>query len=181
MAPSAGLNARTYTAEADPADRISIEEQLISNDVKVVVATSALGMGFDKPDLTFVVHYQSPGSPIAYYQQVGRAGRGVAASMGVLLAGREDVEIQDWFIRTAFPPRTPAERVVSLLEEAASPMTLRDLEATVNVRHTLPRAHAESSRGRGCDRAGGRRVAAYIEAVGLRRRTRGASHCRTKS
>ncbi len=131
-----GLNARTYTAEADPADRISIEEQLISNDVKVVVATSALGMGFDKPDLTFVVHYQSPGSPIAYYQQVGRAGRGVAASMGVLLAGREDVEIQDWFIRTAFPPRTPAERVVSLLEEAASPMTLRDLEATVNVRHT---------------------------------------------
>lgn len=80
------VNARAYTGEADSADRVSIEQELISNDVKVVVATSALGMGFDKPDLTFVIHYQSPGSPIAYYQQVGRAGRALEASMGALLA-----------------------------------------------------------------------------------------------
>jgi ATP-dependent DNA helicase RecQ len=133
---SQGLNARTYTAEADPADRVSIEEQLIANDVKVVVATSALGMGFDKPDVTFVVHYQSPGSPITYYQQVGRAGRAVDTSVGVLLAGREDVEVQDWLIRTAFPPRAQAERVVDLLEKAARPMALTDIEAMVNVRRT---------------------------------------------
>jgi ATP-dependent DNA helicase RecQ len=131
-----GVNARSYTGEADPVDRISTEQQLISNEVKVVVATSALGMGFDKPDLTFVVHYQSPGSPIAYYQQVGRAGRALDASIGVLLAGREDAEIQDWFIRTAFPSREQAEQVVGLLEQAAQPVTLQAIEAAVNVRHT---------------------------------------------
>ena len=130
------VNARAYTGEADSADRVSIEQELISNDVKVVVATSALGMGFDKPDLTFVIHYQSPGSPIAYYQQVGRAGRALEASMGALLAGREDADIQDWFIRTAFPSREQAEQVVGLLKEAAQPMTLQAIEAAVNVRHT---------------------------------------------
>ena len=130
------VNARAYSGEADSADRVSIEQELIANEVKVVVATSALGMGFDKPDLTFVIHYQSPGSPIAYYQQVGRAGRALDASMGVLLAGREDAEIQDWFIRTAFPSREQAEQVVGLLEEAGRPMTLQAIEAAVNLRHT---------------------------------------------
>ena len=69
----------------------------------MVVATSALGMGYDNPHIQFVVHFQSPGSPIAYYQQVGRAGRAVDRAYGVLLAGAEDAEIQDYFIRTAFP------------------------------------------------------------------------------
>ena len=79
---------------------------------------------------------KSPGSPIAYYQQVGRAGRALEASMGALLAGREDADIQDWFIRTAFPSREQAEQVVGLLKEAAQPMTLQAIEAAVNVRHT---------------------------------------------
>jgi ATP-dependent DNA helicase RecQ len=130
-----GVNARAYTGEADSADRVSIEQQLIANEVKVVVATSALGMGFDKPDLNFVIHYQSPGSPIAYYQQVGRAGRALDASIGVLLAGREDADIQDWFIRTAFPSREQAEEVVGLLTEAGQPMALPAIEAAVNIRH----------------------------------------------
>jgi ATP-dependent DNA helicase RecQ len=131
-----GINARSYSSEADSADRVEIEQQLLSNDVKVVVATSGLGMGFDKPDLTFVVHYQSPGSPIAYYQQVGRAGRPLDVSQGILLAGREDAEIQDWFIRTAFPPPDQAERVVGLLEESALPMSMRTIETKVNMRHS---------------------------------------------
>jgi ATP-dependent DNA helicase RecQ len=130
-----GIDARCYTGEADSDDRVAIERQLLANELKVVVATSALGMGFDKPDLTFVIHYQSPGSPIAYYQQVGRAGRAVDASLGVLLAGREDAEIQDWFIRTAFPSRAQAEEVVALLAGAAEPMSVRAIEAAVNVRH----------------------------------------------
>jgi ATP-dependent DNA helicase RecQ len=132
---SRGIDARSYTGELDSNHRVETEQRLLTNDVKVVVATSALGMGFDKPDLTFVIHYQSPGSPIAYYQQVGRAGRAVDASMGVLLAGTEDVDIQDWFIRTAFPARSQAERVVEILEEVARPVSMQDLEAEVNVRH----------------------------------------------
>jgi ATP-dependent DNA helicase RecQ len=130
-----GIDARCYTGEADSEDRVSVEQQLLANEVKVVVATSALGMGFDKPDLNFVIHYQSPGSPIAYYQQVGRAGRAVDASLGVLLAGREDADIQDWFVRTAFPSRDQAEQVVVLLAEAAEPMSVRAIEAAINVRH----------------------------------------------
>jgi ATP-dependent DNA helicase RecQ len=131
-----GIDARVYTGEADAENRISIEQQLLANQIKVVVATSALGMGFDKPDLSFVVHYQSPGSPIAYYQQVGRAGRAVEASMGVLLTGREDAEIQDWFIRTAFPSRADAEQVVAVMEQAGQPMSTRAIEGVVNVRHS---------------------------------------------
>jgi ATP-dependent DNA helicase RecQ len=133
---SRGVNARSYSGEAESDDRILTEELLLSNDVKVVVATSALGMGFDKPDLSFVVHFQSPGSPIAYYQQVGRAGRALDASMGVVLSGREDRDIQDWFISTAFPSREHAEAVVSLLDEAEGPLTLRQIETAVNIRHS---------------------------------------------
>src|SRR6266516_6975111 len=82
-----GVDTIAYSGESDHENRLICEEALLANRVKAVVATSALGMGFDKPDLTFVIHYQSPGSPIAYYQQVGRAGRALEASMGALLAG----------------------------------------------------------------------------------------------
>lgn len=75
----------------------------LRNEVKALVATTALGMGYDKPDLAFVVHFQAPGSPVGYYQQVGRAGRQLSESVGVLLRGDEDSRIQDWFINSAFP------------------------------------------------------------------------------
>src|SRR4051794_5710795 len=130
---SRGIDALAYSGQTDSAERIQIEERLLANEVKVVCATSALGMGFDKPDLHFVIHYQDPGSPIAYYQQVGRAGRGVDKSYGILLRGHEDVDIQDHFIDTAFPRRADAEAVVALLDEG--PMKLAALEGAVNVRH----------------------------------------------
>jgi ATP-dependent DNA helicase RecQ len=131
-----GIDASAYSSETTPEERQSVEEALQGNAVKVVVATSALGMGYDKPDLGFVVHYQSPGSPVAYYQQVGRAGRSLADAEGVLLVGHEDAEIQDYFIRTAFPPRSQAEAIVALLEERAQPTKLQDILAEVNVRES---------------------------------------------
>jgi ATP-dependent DNA helicase RecQ len=128
-----GVDAEAYTGSTDAGEREAIERRLSDNDLKVVVATSALGMGYDKPDLQFVVHYQSPGSPIAYYQQVGRAGRGVDRAVAVLLCGHEDVDIQDWFISTAFPSREQAERVVDHLDAAAGPVTLDELQSAVNI------------------------------------------------
>ena len=131
---SVGVRAVPYWGGLNPDDRIETEKALLSNGIKVVVATSALGMGFDKPDLSFVIHYQSPGSPITYYQQVGRAGRELDRSWGVLLRGREDTDIQDYFIHRAFPPAHLAERVVSMLEQRAEPVSKEALFQWVNVR-----------------------------------------------
>jgi ATP-dependent DNA helicase RecQ len=131
-----GIDARAYSGQTDDAVRQGIEAALLANEVKVVVATSALGMGYDKPDLGFVVHFQSPGSPIAYYQQVGRAGRALDRAPAVLLSGVEDRDIQDWFIRTAFPPRDRADEVVALLEGAGLPLKAAAIEGAVNVRRS---------------------------------------------
>lgn len=130
---SVGIGAVAYSGSTDADERIKTERMLLSNDVKVVVATKALGMGFDKPDLSFVIHYQSPGSPIDYYQQVGRAGRALPESWGILLRGSEDADIQDYFIRAAFPPADLAVRVVELLEGRAVPLSVPDLLGSFNV------------------------------------------------
>jgi len=111
-----GVAAEAYSGEVDTAVRVDVEERLLRNELKAVVATSALGMGYDKPDLGFVVHYQAPGSVISYYQQVGRAGRAVEHADVVLLRGREDRRIQDFFIEQAFPPRELVERVLEALD-----------------------------------------------------------------
>jgi ATP-dependent DNA helicase RecQ len=131
-----GISSLAYSGDTAAEARLETERRLLDNEVKVVVATSALGMGFDKPDLGFVVHYQSPGSPIAYYQQVGRAGRGSDRALGLLLSGHEDREIQDYFIETAFPPKARAEEVVELLQRAGRPLSLYDILQNVNVRRS---------------------------------------------
>jgi ATP-dependent DNA helicase RecQ len=109
-----GISALAYSGDQDTADRVAAEDRLLANEVKAICATSALGMGYDKSDLTFVVHYQAPGSVVAYYQQVGRAGRGVDHADVVLLRGVEDRRIQDFFIEQSFPSR---ERVTAVLED----------------------------------------------------------------
>jgi ATP-dependent DNA helicase RecQ len=113
-----GIAAEAYSGEVDAEARVAVEDRLLRNELKAVVATSALGMGYDKPDLGFVVHYQAPGSVIAYYQQVGRAGRGIERAEVVLLRGVEDRRIQDFFIEQAFPRREVVERVLEGLEAA---------------------------------------------------------------
>ncbi len=125
---SQGISAVAYSGEVADAQRIEAERSLLANEVKAVVATSALGMGYDKPDLGFVVHFQAPSSAIAYYQQVGRAGRGVAEAHVVLLRGAEDKRIQDFFIETAFPRRELVEQVLDCL-----PGTVPGLQADVNL------------------------------------------------
>ncbi len=131
-----GIAARAYTGGDPTEHRLEVEEQLQQNDLKCVVATSALGMGYDKPDLAFVIHFQVPGSAIAYYQQVGRAGRSLDRAHAIALVGHEDRQIQDYFINTAYPSRNHAEQVVGLLAEQADWMTVRALEREVNVRHS---------------------------------------------
>ena len=129
-----GIDAAAYSGETDPELRQRLEDRLLANELKVLVATSALGMGYDKPDLAFVIHYQSPGSPIAYYQQVGRAGRALSEAHGVLLSGHEDRDIQDYFIRTAFPPAEIASEIVELLGDRGDWVRIGDIEADVNIR-----------------------------------------------
>jgi ATP-dependent DNA helicase RecQ len=129
-----GIDAQAYSGETESERRLQLEDALIANEVKALVATSALGMGFDKPDLGFVIHYQSPGSAIAYYQQVGRAGRALPHAPAVLLRGTEDRDIQDYFIGSAFPHRERAEEVIRLLEERAEPVSENEILARVNVR-----------------------------------------------
>lgn len=129
-----GVKAPAYHSELDADTRIDLERKLIANEVKALCATVALGMGFDKPDLGFVIHYQRPGSVIAYYQQVGRAGRAIDEAYAVLLAGAEDDEIQNYFIRTAFPGANEIVDVVHALDEVDG-LTQRELEQRVNLSH----------------------------------------------
>ncbi|KUI32990.1 recombinase RecQ [Mycobacterium sp. IS-1742] len=105
-----------YTGSNDPAEREQLEADLLANRVKALVATSALGMGFDKPDLGFVVHLGAPSSPIAYYQQVGRAGRATSSAEVVLLPGREDQEVWRYFASVAFPSEAMVRNVIDVLE-----------------------------------------------------------------
>ena len=127
-----GIDAEAYSGKVDTETRLEIEHRLGTGELKVVVATSALGMGYDNPHIEFVIHYQSPGSPIGYYQQVGRAGRAVSHSYGVLLSGSEDIDIQDYFIRTAFPGKDSVDAVLNALRSNDG-LRLYDLDAIVNV------------------------------------------------
>lgn len=110
--------------------RQHLEELLLKNQIKALVATTALGMGYDKPDLGFVVHYQAPGSIVAYYQQVGRAGRAIDYAVGVLLAGREDEEIHDYFRNSAFPDENHVHTILSVLASSDG-LTTRQIEGKV--------------------------------------------------
>ncbi|WP_069743315.1 RecQ family ATP-dependent DNA helicase [Streptomyces sp. EN23] len=126
----------SYTGRTENADRQQAEDDLLANRVKALVATSALGMGFDKPDLGFVVHLGSPSSPIAYYQQVGRAGRGVEHAEVLLLPGKEDEAIWQYFASVAFPPEEQVRRTLDVLAHAERPVSLPALEPLVDLRRT---------------------------------------------
>lgn len=128
-----GIEAESYSGETGER-RVELEKALLENRVKVLVATTALGMGFDKPDLAFVIHYQTPGSVVAYYQQVGRAGRQIPEAHGVLLSGAEEADINDFFIESAFPSRQEVESVLAALRGAVAGFSVNELLSRVNIR-----------------------------------------------
>ena len=130
---SRGWSVAAYTGQAEDADRRAAEQDLLDNKIKALVATSALGMGFDKPDLGFVVHLGAPPSPIAYYQQVGRAGRAVAHAEVLLLPGAEDMAIWRYFASLAFPPEEQVRAVLAALH-TDRPLSTQALEPLVDLR-----------------------------------------------
>lgn len=129
-----GHEVRAYTGQTDADEREESEGMLKRNEVKALVATSALGMGFDKPDLGFVVHLGAPSSPVAYYQQVGRAGRASDSADVLLLPGVEDRDIWHYFATASMPDRERAERVIAALGD--QPLSTPALEAIVDIRRT---------------------------------------------
>src|SRR5215468_11245277 len=133
-----GLPVAAYTGRDAPEERTRAEDDLLANRVKALVATSALGMGFDKPDLGFVVHLGAPQSPVAYYQQIGRAGRALSAEQGdsaevILLPGREDRDIWAYFASLAFPPERQVRAALAVLGEAGRPLSTAALETRVDL------------------------------------------------
>jgi ATP-dependent DNA helicase RecQ len=124
-----------YTGSTEAAEREQLETDLLANRVKALIATSALGMGFDKPDLGFVVHLGAPSSPIAYYQQVGRAGRSTASAEVVLLPGHEDQDVWRYFSSVAFPSESMVRNVIAALEPNR-PQSTPALEPLVDLGRT---------------------------------------------
>jgi ATP-dependent DNA helicase RecQ len=138
---SRGIDAHAYYGDRDNEQRMRLEQDLLQNRIKALVSTPALGMGFDKPDLRFVIHFQRPGSVVHYYQQVGRAGRAVDEAFGVLLSGEEDTAITDFFIRTAFPSPREIGAILEELEDAEEGLSVPELEARIN----MPQAQIEKA------------------------------------
>lgn len=140
------INAETYHSKLSAQDsRVSVKEELEqklqNNEIKVLVATVALGMGFDKPDLGFVIHFQRPASVVHYYQQVGRAGRAVDNAYGILLCGEEDDHIADFFIRSAFPPQQHIDKILTALDQSDAGLSIPALQADLN----LKKSHIEKT------------------------------------
>ena len=129
---SRGMAVEPYTGRTGER-REELEQALLANRVKALVATTALGMGFDKPDLGFVIHYQTPSSVAAYYQQVGRAGRALDAAYGILLSGEEEADINDHFIASAFPTRDEVRTVLDTLEKAPEGLSTPSLLGEANL------------------------------------------------
>ena len=132
-----GFSAEAYHAgDDDVIDRPALEQAFLKNELKILVATVALGMGFDKPDIAFIVHFQKPGSVVAYYQQVGRAGRAVERAYGILLSGTEDDDIHKYFIDSAFPSMDIMKDILKTLEKHEK-LLLSEILRDVNISRSM--------------------------------------------
>ncbi len=129
----AGFEVAAYTGRTEAEERERLEQALIHNGLKALVATSALGMGFDKPDLGFVVHVGAPGSPVSYYQQIGRAGRGTDHAEVLLMPGVEDQDIWGYFASLTFPPEPVVRQLLEVLANADGPLSTAKIEPHVDL------------------------------------------------
>ena len=132
---SRGHNVAAYSGQLEPAEREAIELQLKRNELKAVVATSALGMGYDKPDLSFCIHVGSPDSPVAYYQQVGRAGRAIDTAVAVLLPAESDERLWEYFATASIPDPDNVATLLNTLSESG-PASVVDLEMQTGLRRS---------------------------------------------
>ena len=130
---SQGIDVHPYHSKFAAEVRADLEQRLLDNKIKSLVATSGLGMGFDKPDLGFVIHYQRPGSAVHYYQQVGRAGRAIPQAYGILFSGKEDSRITDHFLKTAFPSEAHVDEVLAALRQADDGLSISLLQRQINL------------------------------------------------
>jgi ATP-dependent DNA helicase RecQ len=130
---SRGLKVESYTGQLDTERREELEIALLENKVKALVATVALGMGYDKPDISFVIHFQMPGSAVGYYQQVGRGGRAIKSAYGILLKGGEDYRINEWFIKSAFPTPNEVVEILTAFEDEPDGLSTSELCGKVNL------------------------------------------------
>jgi ATP-dependent DNA helicase RecQ len=126
-----GINAKPYHSKLETEAKQILERALIDNKIKALVATSSLGMGFDKSDIGFVIHFQAPGNVVEYYQQVGRAGRGIDHALGIMMMGEEDADIQNYFIQQAFPKEAQLNSLLETLEKMDG-AKLSELEPKLN-------------------------------------------------
>ncbi len=129
---SRGFDVAAYSGQLQSSDRERIEDRLRHNDLKAVVATSALGMGYDKPDLAFCIHVGSPSSPVAYYQQVGRAGRALDQALAVLLPAETDERIWEYFATSGVPDEARVDTILGALTNG--PLSIVALESTTGIR-----------------------------------------------
>ena len=132
-----GMNVRSYYSRDTEEDQVNREaEQLFKeNRIKAIVATVKLGMGYDKGDVAFIIHYQQPSNIVSYYQQIGRAGRNIERAYTFLMCGEEDKKIQDYFIETAFPSRVECEKVMELVQKHTEiGISISEIASLLNVR-----------------------------------------------
>ncbi len=131
---AAGHRVAAYSSATPAEERLELERRLLAHDLRALVATSSLGMGLDMPDLAFVIHLGAPASPIAYYQQVGRAGRALDRAAAVLLPTSADARIWEYFDSTAFPAEAKVREVLATLAASERPMSLPRLEVDTRLR-----------------------------------------------
>lgn len=134
-----GIHSRSYFAALDTKEKNDTIDMFMNNKIKVLVATVAFGMGFDKSDIGFVIHFQKPGNIVSYYQQIGRAGRGIKEAFAILLCGNEDDEINNYFIDSAFPTEALMEEVVVTVTQNPG-IRMSEFERYINMKSTKIKA-----------------------------------------